>query len=568
MSYRLSIRWLSLLAAFGLVILSGCSDSDPATPANNNPDLDTTTPLVVNMTPDNHDNGVDLDRDIQIFFNEPMAQATLNGALTLSSGTVGDITWNDNGTVATVTHSTWAEATTVAVTVGTDLTDLAGNGIPQAFTSTFYTYSSVPAMVGYDFFGPSTAVPTDGFFIISFSEEMDLDSILAAYTLTEDLSKITALPGIIVGTFDGDYRQVTFRWDGQLTPLHTYHFSISTEAMTRTGTHLDQAFTLDFTAGTTVDETPPYIVSTEPALDTIVDPDLETITITFSERIDPRYDTPNSMSAMLDIFMAREPVWNDAGDELTVYLHRPLPSGIRFYAIWNESELHDIAGNHSTSADSLSFTTSGESSLFPVYEDLRIYYDIEEAKNFPQMARQTFENINGDDFERVLNKLTPSGYDDPMENWYMTTSGTDLMFRGFREGSGNIMFTPAINYLPGPLPETWSGTSTVATGEGTLNMNYTGTFVETYRWHLPFDKGFTDGVFLDNCVEVELYHEMVPAGSDVAVETGIDHIYLCPGLGVLHLETEGHEYEDGEMVDSWADAIGFKAASFDDRYER
>lgn len=559
------MRRSSFLLILILGFLAGCS-SDSTAPNENPVPTDTTAPLVLSLNPDDLDNGVDLDEAVVIHFSEPMLESSLAPALEMTAGSVEDITWNAASTVATVTHTVWAEGTEVVVSVGTGVTDLAGNSLPISFHSTFYTFSNVPVMMGYNFFGPLDAVPLNGYLILQFSDPMDLDSVLAAATLTEDpVGK--SVPGMIVGAMDGDYRRVRLRWDGALIALHHYHLTVGTGAMTQTGVHLSDGFTIDFTAGSELDETPPYILSTSPTLDSVVDPDLDHIIITFSEPIDLQYDSPNSMAAMIPLFMAREPVWNAAGDQLTVYMNGPLPKGIRYYAIWNAGELVDIAGNFNTSADSLSFSTSGESSLMPLRDDLKLYFHYSEDGGDIQLARCTLENISGDNFERILSGYSEKGFDQVLDHWYAAWAGGDLMLRGFQDDDGDMMFDPAVQYLPAALSQTWSGSSTFTGGDGLMNLTYSGTRNGTFRYRLDFDKVAADGLFLDNCIEMEILHTVIPEGASDPVETGSEYVAFCPGLGIIAMESETTEHAPGEADVTWESGYEFFTSATDDRYD-
>ncbi len=565
---RIPTRLLLLLVFCALSAMVGCSDDATTDPGGGGGGGggDTLAPIVTRLTPDNHESNVEVGQDISVQFSEPVDPGTFADALQISEGAVTHIAWDDSSTSATVSHSDWSEGATVTVTVGTGVTDLAGNALAQVFSTEFYTYSSEAALVAYDFYAPMDDVPLNGFFDLRFSRAMNLNSILSAYTLSlNDGSK--DLPGIIVGSVDHDFTRVRVRWDGTLAPQQAYRFEISTDATTLQGDNLAAPIVIDFTTGLDVDETPPYILSTSPVLGSVVDPSLTTITITFSEPVDESTTTPESMAGILSMFMAREPVWNNAGDELTVYLTGPLPAGVRLYAIWGAEEFKDMAGNANAAADSLSFSVSGSPELFPVREDLRIYYNAETDQGGTERMRQTIENIAGDQFERVVMRQTDTGYDEFEEHWYMARSGASVMFRGFREGQSDMMFDPAVNYLPSPLPADWSGSTTVTSDEGTSNLNFTGVLLETYRQYWSTSKTVSTRQYLDNCVVLSIYHEMTPTGSTEVMEDGTDTVYLCPGVGIIAMDSEGHEYDGEVVVDSWESSLFLLGAAVDGRYE-
>lgn len=563
---RVLARLVALFAICSLLVVAGCSDDSTTDPGGGGSGSgDVTAPLVIRLTPDNQDINVALDQTVIVSFSEPVDQATVAAALTLSAGTVTNLDWNSDGTGVEVSHSDWPEGVTVTVTVGTGVTDLAGNALAQDFSTVFYTYASAPVMVGYDFYAPLDDVPLNGFFDLSFSRAMDRNSILANYSLTVGATK--DLPGIIVGSVDGDSRRVRVSWDGTLAPQQTYRFSISTGATTVEGDPLSEPVVIDFTTGLELDETPPYILSTSPAVDAVADASLSTVTVTFSEPVDQNTTSPESAAGVLVMFMAREPVWNAAGDQLTLYLTGPLPAGVRLYAIWGAESFKDMAGNANTAADSLSFTVSGTPELFPVRDDLRTYYDADGGPFGSRHYRQTIENISGDNFDRVVMELTDTGFDEPQEHWYMARSGLSILFRGFQEGQQANMFDQPLSYLPSPLPANWSGSTTVSDSAGTIDLTFTGTRVETYRDHWSSDKVVGTRMYLDNCVVVDIYHAMSPAGSSEVFEDGTDTVYLCPGLGIIGMDSVGHEYDGGVVVDSWDDSYYLYGAAVDDRFE-
>lgn len=566
MPRHILLRGLSLLAALGLFLVFGCSSdsTDPIVPGD---PVDETAPLVVDLDPHPLESDVPLDAAIQVRFTEPMDPASVAAALTLSHGTVVDVTWSQAGNEALITHTPWPEGTPVTLTVGSSAADPAGNTLPQAFGTTFYTRSSLPVMIDHDFFSPSTAVPPNGYFIIQFSHPMDLFSIFNAATVTENPplgAEKRAVPGIRVGTFEGDYSRVKIIWDGELTPLSRYAFTLSTDAETREGTNLSEEFTLYFTAGAANDETPPYILSTSPALDSVVAPGLKVITVTFSEPIDPGYREPGIRSGLLDMFMPREPVWNAAGDEMTAYLMGDLPEGVRFYAIWESANLYDMCGNWNPTPDSLSFFTSGEASLLPVREDLFLFYQYSDDDKAPDtLMRQSIQNVRGDMFERVLDRFTDTGYDEEWERWYMRTDARNILLRGFREDGDDLMLDPAVTYLPHPMGSTWNGTTRLTVDGQTVDMAYSATASDPERVYWGRGK-VSGGVYLDNCRDVELTYTMTPVGGTQPVQTGMDYLQLCPGLGILYLDSEGETFDEGVQVDSWYNSLGLYFVSFDD----
>lgn len=119
-----------------LALLASCSSDDTTTPAE-----DTTAPVVVQVDPAQAETNVAVGEDVTVAFNEDMAAGSAAGNVTLSHGAITDQTWLDDKTLE-IEHSDWPEGTEVTVTVGTGLTDVAGNALAQAFAWSFWTFTN------------------------------------------------------------------------------------------------------------------------------------------------------------------------------------------------------------------------------------------------------------------------------------------------------------------------------------------------------------------------------------------------------------------------------------------
>ena len=69
-----------------------------------------------------------------------MNPATSDGAVTLSAGTITATDWANDRTLQ-VEHDDWSEAAQITVTVGTGLTDVAGNPLAAEHAFSFWTES-------------------------------------------------------------------------------------------------------------------------------------------------------------------------------------------------------------------------------------------------------------------------------------------------------------------------------------------------------------------------------------------------------------------------------------------
>ena len=171
-----SLSLATILALFMLVSCGG-DDDGPSGPGG-----DTNAPKVVSGSPDQDATGVGLDDVITVVFDEDMDEASADGNVALSSGTVSTTTWSDARTLV-VTHSNWVEGANIEVTLGTGIKDLAGNGLAAPHVWDFWTMSSVPSLL--------RTIPEDGATGVApairvgllFSEQMDIPSLSAATTV-------------------------------------------------------------------------------------------------------------------------------------------------------------------------------------------------------------------------------------------------------------------------------------------------------------------------------------------------------------------------------------------------
>ena len=353
-----------------------------------------------------------------------------------------------------------------------------------------------------------------------------------------------------------------------LDALTTYTITIGADAETNGGTPLGQPAVATFTTGGEVDETGPRILSVWPAVDAVVPTDLATVTVTFTEPVDPYRLQPTEMSALLELFLAREPVWNAAGDRMTLYLQHPLPAGVRLYGVFDESSIYDLVGNSNTATDSVSFTTAGTASLFPVRSDLKIYYYASGMGPY-SMVRQTIGNIVGSTFERMLTRWDGTGFSDVQDHWRMSRGSGDLLLNGFIEDSGTVTFSPALTFLTLPVLAQWSGTSSGTNDGGAFTMAYTAVADGPYRerFSLDRDKAPDSGTYFDGCYTVEIQYSLTAAGAAAPFETGEISTYYTPGLGIYALEQYGYEYDGETVVDDWEESYWLLGAALDDRYE-
>lgn len=550
--------------------LAGCGGDD----GPNNPEPDPVidnglAPVVVELSPDNGQLGVALDADLLVRFSEAMDPATDADALSLSSGEITGLSWSEDLTRLTITHAAWGEGQTVTMTVGNALCDAAGHPLVQEFSTRFFTRSAIPVLLQILNSEDLDAWPLNNWLVLYFSEPMDRLSMGAALTIA-----VTDGPGVVPsfvnGTWGDEGSTVAIFPNVDWSPLTTYTVTISTAAHTPGLVHLADPVVVTFTTGSEADEEGPAILAVYPEVGAVVSPALDRISILFSEPVNPASAQPNAMAGLLEVFAARDPVWNAAGDELTMYLAGPLPAGIRFYVIFEAGRLRDFAGNGAAATDSVSFTVSGEPELWPVRADLRTYF-YADGDDGSGVVRQTMSNIDGAAFQRVMNLGADGDFTTEVERWSMRNTGEAVSLLSMTGDGQTTTFSPAAVFAPLPVPASWTGTAAMAAQGQTAQINYSGEFLEFVResgsWHKDGREPISTTLYFDNCVHFLLTHSVIPQGETLPAEIVVDDVLLCPGLGIYHLYSEWTEYDGGVAVGSGENSLGYAQASTTDRLE-
>ena len=272
--------WLAVVA----LALGACSD-DSTTPEDNG--TDTTPPVIVSTSPPNGAIRVATNAAVLVTFNEDMAAASATGQVTLSSGGNPTITWQDSRTFS-VTHSEpWAEGTRVTVTIGTGLTDAAGNALLSGYAFSFFTETSALVLVAHEPASNGTNVNRSASVRLQFSLTPDQGSIASQVTITDPLAK--ALHPFSVGDGGGNGWVVLDPMDDlPASTLITVTVGAGVYVQGSPLNTLGETVVFQFTTGVDLDTTPPFIVSVSPVSGaTNVPADVGAFVISFSEPIDP-----------------------------------------------------------------------------------------------------------------------------------------------------------------------------------------------------------------------------------------------------------------------------------------
>jgi hypothetical protein len=249
---------------------------------------DTSSPTVSSTVPVNGSTGFALGSNLTVTFSEGMDPASVNATTwTVWQGATpvpGAVILA--GVTATFDPAaSLAASTAYTAVVSTGVKDLAGNALAADYEWTFTTGlapdvtapavdSTVPA-------SDAVGVSPDSNLAVIFTEAVDP---LTVTTLSVTLSRgLTAVGGTV--TLSGV--TATFNPTSDLEPNTEYTASVSTAVKDLAGNAMANAYQWSFTTGAFPDETPPFVVSTNPAagaLDVAVD---RTINVTFSEVMEP-----------------------------------------------------------------------------------------------------------------------------------------------------------------------------------------------------------------------------------------------------------------------------------------
>jgi hypothetical protein len=530
------------MALLPLLLSASCSSSGGSDDSTT-PEVDTTAPLVIGTSPHNGEDGVALGHVIRVVFSEAMDPATTTDNVTLTPGDNVNLTWVDDDTLE-ISHDSWPEGTEVTLTLGAGLADTSGNVLPAVFSCGFWTWTSQVRLLSSDPDSGAVGLETNAGVILHFSHAMNASSVHNAITISPEIdnryTQTISESEFRVGSPSG--------WE----PGTEYTLTIATSAMTlyTPYQYLATPVTIAFTTGTTADTTPPSIVSTLPARGTSgVAAATNQAVITFSEPVDPNQFDPTRLGAHVFVWIANEPQWSVDRRSVTLFFRTPLPTGVRFFAVFNPGDFRDDAGNPNVIADSLSFTVADPIDYTPVvpnawYQFARQWDDTELEGH--AAGRDTVwvrhENLQIDGrFDRV--RSYGPGFTVIDDRMHFQLTDPALVVRGFYdfEADSEIWFTPAVDYVVLPFqPRTWSGTSTA----GDMSITYDGRIVGQEVLHFENEDL---SLVLEKCWKTILNHSF-----GGGVSTGADTLWWAPGLGVVQTFSSGTETGESGLRVYWS----------------
>ena len=524
-----------LLAA--MLALAACSEDDPTNPAE-----DTTAPLVVGVSPAQGHTGTGVDAVITISFSEDMDPASAAGHVTLSHGTVSDTEWTDARHLV-VEHTAWPEGAEIGVTVGTSVTDVAGNGLAQAFAWSFWTWTDEVLLQATSPDDDDSGVPINTQIWLQFSEPMNGATLPGAITVSSSDKAVLAYT--LGGSANDTEWTLTMNDDLPATTLITV--AVSTAAESATGDPLAVAASFSFITGSGADLTPPHLLSMDPASGTAIATDLAVIRLTFDEPILDTSLQPSLLSGQLMFALADQDnpgVWTENQTVFTIGLRAPLVPGAILRVEF--PSFADVHGNVNDDGFTWQVTVAGTAQHYPVRDGWVQY--------FAGVVTETGDNPSSGSVESVTKLEVKLGGE--FWNWsfetYTNDPGKDLpefveydrlqattpaiLMLGFHElNDGELVdsvFDPAVEWLRLPVTTgSWSGTSTLTAGAEVMDVDYeVAVLPGTFSVPLSFDRDTTTQLWL-GCRKVVLFHE-VGDGTTV-FSAGTDTLWYAPGVGLV-----------------------------------
>jgi uncharacterized protein (TIGR03437 family) len=275
----LSGRALAIGGAVSIDTGGGTSATIPVAP---------TAPTVTSTVPVNGATGVPIGNQLSATFSTAMNASTITAStFTLTQGAApvsGVVTYL--GTTATFTPaSTMAPLKTFTATITTGAADTAGNTLASAYVWTFTTGASVsvtlPTVTSTVPANGATSVAIGNQLSATFSEAMNPATISAStFTLTHGGAPVA---GAV--TYSGT--TATFAPVSSLLSATSYTATITTGAQDLAGDALAANYVWSFTTGSSVDTTPPTVISTIPATGAQGVTIGSNIAATFSEAMNP-----------------------------------------------------------------------------------------------------------------------------------------------------------------------------------------------------------------------------------------------------------------------------------------
>lgn len=327
---------------------------------------DNIPPTVTSVSPANNATNVATNTVVNISFSEAMDPTTINATnITLkntvtSAAVAGTVSYNTATGVATFTPTVaLANGTGYTVTVTTGVKDLGGNALVTQFTSTFTTAAAPdttpPTVTSTSPTDGATNIATTTVITATFSEAMDASTISGTTFTLKTTVGGTTISGTV--TYNTTTHVATFTPASALANNTGYTATITTGAKDVAGNALVANKVFAFT--TIADTTPPTITATTPTNAATGVALTTTVTVTFSEAMDPT--TINTTTFSLAVTSPSSAVagtvsYNNGTHVATFTPSAPLLPSTSYTATVTTGA-KDVAGNSLPGTVTFTFTT-------------------------------------------------------------------------------------------------------------------------------------------------------------------------------------------------------------------
>ncbi len=563
--------FLVMLAIMSLVLslgLTACSDDDspgdPAGGGGDTPDVDTTAPVLLNSDPSPEVADMATDQIISAYFSEPLDPASLEGNITISTGTLTDLVLV-GGTEVEIRHEDWNEGDHVVVNFGVGLADTSGNHLAQEASFRYW-------------------VETDSIMILETTPEDGATDALRNTPITLKFNK-----AMISNTLE---KGITVEIPGKAELLfsvesagnQTYNIILEdtvpedTHVMITVGTdceswdgNLEEEYSFSYDTGSDLDSTPPELLGFIPASGSEISMSTNTLQIMFSEPVaDTRLEIVRiDLVTILALELAEvSGSWNPDKTIMTFTFATPLAPGLEM--TMQLDDFHDAAGNINDSHPTWTATVSGTADYYPVSELFAYTFFTHEEDDQGEwhefQETYSFDLGAGDDFRRKR-------YDGELGVWNewdnMSKTSTGILLDGFRELRGgvgeDVTFSNPVKILNRPtVAASWTGNVDVTSGEDVLNVVFSAEVLPDLVDYPVFmggpkaanllgrefsnleksEAGFE--VFWSNCRSVVQNVNASMDGDPFFTET--DTLIYCPGFGLIKETLLEEQYMEDETM--------------------
>jgi methionine-rich copper-binding protein CopC len=410
----------------------------------------------------------------------------------------------------------------------------------------------------------ATGVVPNGSITFLFSSQMNLSSLDAATTITDNGALPKSVPAGSWSQGDGTHAVLSF--NPALNPNHSYTIDIAATAQTQQGTALGAAFQLNFSTGS-ADQTPPNLISITPADGSTIPANTSSIVMTFDEAIQQDHFDPSMLSAQFQLLIAVnqiDPVWSGDGTQLTVPLPTPLPAGLPIVVRFDSYQ--DLAGNVQTTPIEYRVDVAGTPSYWPeIGGELQAWFESwtdQPTGGQPNSGTGTlyrrYVDAGGDNFDMEDYSDYAATMHESTDHYRMTSNAVRLLgFTDYNDGtSSTTTLDPSVEYMRLPVKvETWSGSTSATSTEGTATINYTVHVIgkedlsasEPNKIPIP-----QPSVAWVDTWKSTLEYEFVVGGE--TFQSGVDTLWFAPAAGFV--QRSSHETSADGVYDSFEKYFG------------